>query len=84
MTTEYNLEDTRIEIAGVCRCCLATVAEEYKDKKVMLGDKSQCLHCKTPFTLIKRKGSRPSWWTKEQWNRPVWTPDWQLKDKETL
>lgn len=68
----YALRDTRIEMAGVLRCCLATVAEEYEggdkgqDKPVSIGMKSQCRHCKQAFTLTEAKP------------HPKWKPDWQL------
>jgi len=69
----YALNDTRIEMAGVMRCCLATVAEEYQgkdgpegDQRVTLGMKSQCRHCKQPFTLVAAQ------------LHPKWIPDWQL------
>lgn len=63
------LTDTRIDMAGVLRCCLATVAEEYEgvngqpDQRVALGMKSQCRHCGEPFTLVSASPY------------PKWTPD---------
>ena len=62
----FALADTRIEVAGVMRCCLVTVAEEYEDQKVRIGMKSQCRHCKEQFTLTEAKPN------------PKWKPDWQL------
>lgn len=69
----YALVETRIEMAGVMRCCLATVAEEYQgqdgpagDQRVTLGMKSQCRHCKETFTLVEAKP------------HPKWKPDWQI------
>lgn len=68
-----NLKDTRIQTAGVMRCCLASVAEEYEgghegtDKPVELGAKSKCRYCGQKFTLVDAKP------------RPLWVPDWQLK-----
>jgi len=40
-------------MAGVFRCCLATVACEHLDagRKVAEGEKSECVHCKRKFTL---------------------------------
>ena len=67
-----NLEDTWIEQAGVMRCCLATVAEEYEGKQVEIGDKSECRHCHTKFTLV---AAEPGW------KKPRWKPDWQLEKK---
>lgn len=74
----YALGDTRIEVAGVMRCCLATVAEEYQgkegpegDQRVTLGMKSKCRHCKQTFTLVKAKP------------HPKWKPDWQLDGHNT-
>ena len=73
----YALRDTRIEMAGVMRCCLATVAEEYEggdkgqDKPVSIWMKSQCRHCKQTFTLIEAKP------------HPKWKPDWQLSGHNT-
>lgn len=66
------LRDTRIEMAGVMRCCHATVAEEYEggdkgqDQTVSIGAKSKCRHCNQTFTLIE---ANP---------HPKWKPDWQL------
>jgi hypothetical protein len=71
-TALFALADTRIEMAGVMRCCLGTVAEEYEgkdgteDQKVSPGMKSQCRHCKEPFTLTEAKP------------HPKWKPDWQI------
>lgn len=72
-TALFALADTRIEMAGVMRCCLGTVAEEYEgkngaeDQKVSIGTKSQCRHCKEPFTLVE---ANP---------HPKWKPDWQIR-----
>lgn len=69
----YALRDTRITQAGVMRCCLGTVAEEYEgkngaeDQRVALGMKSKCRHCGQTFTLTVGK------------KYPTWMPDWQLK-----
>ena len=69
---EYKLSDTRIEYAGVLRCCLATVAEEYEgkngaeDQKVKIGMKSKCRHCKQGFVLVEASPL------------PKWKPDWQI------
>lgn len=63
---ELELRNTRIETAGVMRCCLATVAEEYEggdkgpNKPVAIGMKSQCRHCKRTFTLVEAK-PLPTW-----------------------
>jgi hypothetical protein len=71
-TALFALADTRIEMAGVMRCCLGTVAEEYEgkdgaaDRKVSIGMKSQCRHCKEHFTLTEASP------------HPKWKPDWQL------
>jgi hypothetical protein len=65
-----KLTDTRIEHAGVMRCCLATVAEEYHGKDVKIGDKSQCRHCKEPFFLTDKKP------------HPKWIPDWQFESNQ--
>lgn len=59
-------------MAGVLRCCLATVAEEYEggdkgqEKPVIIGMKSKCRHCNQTFTLVEAKP------------HPKWKPDWQL------
>lgn len=69
----YALRDTRITQAGVMRCCLGTVAEEYEgkdgaeDQRVALGMKSKCRHCGQTFTLTAGK------------KYPTWLPDWQLQ-----
>lgn len=71
--TLLALQDTRIERGGVLRCCLATVAEEYEgkdgepDRKVSIGMKSACRHCKQSFTLVEAKPY------------PKWKPDWQIE-----
>lgn len=70
----FALADTRIEMAGVMRCCLGTVAEEYEgkngadDQNVKIGMKSKCRHCMEPFTLVDAKPY------------PKWKPDWQLNE----
>lgn len=71
------LQDTRIEQAGVMRCCLATVAEEYQgkdgpagDQRVSLGMKSKCRYCGQTFTLVAGK------------RFPTWKPDWQLQPND--
>jgi hypothetical protein len=75
----YALGDTRIEVAGVMRCCLATVSEEYQgkdgpegDKPVTIGMTSACRHCKQAFTLVEAKP------------HPKWKPDWQLNGHNVL
>lgn len=73
----FALCDTRIEAAGVMRCCLATVALEFegvitddgfKDQLVRIGQKSKCKHCNEEFTLVE---SKP---------HPKWKPGWQLSE----
>ncbi|MDO8611105.1 MAG: hypothetical protein Q7R95_11320 [bacterium] len=81
--TNYDLNNTIIEQGGVFRCCLETVASEYKDEKVQIGFKSQCQHCKGKFTLVKRTEKRPAWANKQDWARPIWKPNWQLNNKNT-
>lgn len=68
----YALSETRVETAGVIRCCLQDVAMEYEGRTVKLGDKSKCPHCKTDFTLIWHTTPRGK-------SYPLWIPDWQLK-----
>ena len=65
----FPLKETRIEEAGVMRCCLATVATELEKTEVKIGDKSHCHYCKIPFVLTESSGKHP-----------VWKPVWQLKD----
>jgi len=65
----FALNQTRIEKAGVMRCCLSTVASEYLEldgepQMVKVGDNSSCKHCHTKFTLITAKP------------HPKWVPDW--------
>ena len=74
----FALGDTRIEYAGVIRCCLATVAEEYQgsdgpagDQQVSLGMKSKCRHCNQAFTLV---AASP---------HPKWKPVWQIEGANT-
>lgn len=64
------LKDTRMEMVGVLRCCLATVAEEYADPEhpgVSIGMTSCCRHCSEPFTLVAAKP------------HPKWMPDWVIR-----
>jgi len=67
--TDYELAETRIQTAGVMRCCLATVGDEWEGQRVKIGAASACKHCKQTVTLIDYRG------------RPVWYPDWQLDDE---
>ena len=69
--TGYALDETRVETAGVIRCCLQDVAIEYKGERVALGYKSQCPHCKTRFTLVWHTTPRGK-------SYPLWKPDWQI------
>jgi len=63
-----KLLDTRIQQAGVMRCCLASLASEYEPNgEVKIGDKSRCKHCKEPFTLVDLQP------------HPYWIPDWQIE-----
>jgi len=64
-----KLEDTKIKVGGVLRCCIADVACEYEGKEVELGATSSCPHCGEKFTLVM-----------DQY--PVWKPDWMLKREE--
>lgn len=71
MKKKYPFEKTHITVAGVMRCCIRTVGEEYEDGDVEVGAQSACKYCKEPFTLV---------WEDR---KPVWKPDWQFKaDKE--
>ena len=56
-------------MAGVMRCCLASVATEYEGtgKPVTIGMKSKCSYCNLTFTLVKDKP------------HPKWKPDWQIE-----
>jgi len=76
-----KLEDTRIQIGGVMRCCHASVAEEYRDTGVELGATSKCPHCGTTFTLRHHDEPCPEWLDAENWARPLWMPDWDWKRK---
>lgn len=70
----FSLGDTRIEVAGVMRCCLGTVAEEYADPEhpgVSIGMTSCCRHCSEPFTLVAAKP------------HPKWMPDWAIRKENT-
>lgn len=69
MPDDYAIDETRITIAGVLRCCLQDVAMEYKDRRVKIGDTSRCPHCKQAFTLTINNDLK----------RPTWIPDWQKK-----
>lgn len=69
MEPVFNLADTRIEQAGVMRCCLETVGAEYDTKPVSIGMKSKCQYCDQPFTLVE---SKP---------HPIWKPDWQIQEE---
>lgn len=64
----YLLVQTRIEMGGVYRCCLATVGVDHEQKKIAMGAKSICTHCKTGFTLVRFSRHK----------HPTWMPDWQL------
>lgn len=58
-----NVQDTRVPQAGVMRCCLASVAEEYVGSKegVELGFESSCKYCKRKFRLIDTGRPHPVW-----------------------
>jgi hypothetical protein len=47
-----KISDTRIEEAGVFRCCVGSVATEYLNKDVDIsGSSSECKHCGRAFHL---------------------------------
>lgn len=73
----FDLKDTHVEVGGVLRCCLESVATEYEDKAVHLGDKSKCKHCGEQFTLVLLRPGMQSYFKNR--SVPVWKPDWQLK-----
>lgn len=77
MNDTFKCEDTMIELGGVLRCCLATVASEYAGKTVALGTTSRCQHCGEAFTLVEIKPGMTTAYRNP--TKPVWKPDWQLK-----
>jgi DNA-directed RNA polymerase subunit RPC12/RpoP len=51
-----KLDDTRVHIGGVLRCCLSTIGHEYnKDDNLEIGAKSSCKYCGTKFVLKEKK-----------------------------
>lgn len=58
-----KVEDTKIQTAGVMRCCLESVAREHLGSEVEEGTQSVCEHCGTPFRLVGI----------------AWQPLWQLE-----
>lgn len=68
---DFTIADTRIETAGVMRCCLTSVAEEYLPaRRVASGATSRCQYCRQAFTLVAPAAGKVY---------PVWKPDWQIK-----
>lgn len=59
-----DVSQTRITIAGVIRCCLATVALDHLDagRKVQEGAVSACRHCDRTFTLRKPIKGKMVWY----------------------
>lgn len=72
----YSLDETVIEQGGALRCCIGTVATEFKDKKVKIGDTSICHHCAEKFTLVDPASVKTTCYSKL--TKPIWKPDWQL------
>lgn len=60
-----KLEDTRISIGGIFRCCVGTVAQEYEGKEVQLGYTSSCKFCKNKFVL-RDVGKEHPFWVEEE------------------
>lgn len=79
----YDLSKTAVEMGGVFRCCLGTVAIEYEGKKVKLGDTSSCKHCKCEFVLVKNSGQIPVSAYKATKSKPVllWYPKKLLREE---
>lgn len=75
------VEQTIIEVAGVMRCCLATVALEYEGQLVSEGDESACRHCGMRFRLVP-EGERPSWHPPKPEGQLIWKPLWQIEASE--
>ena len=66
-----ELQRTRITQAGVFRCCLATVANEWSETSpVKAGYESECDHCGEVFRLVPGEPHM------------MWKPLWQLSDAE--
>lgn len=62
-----SIEDTRITMAGVMRCCIGTIGESFLGGTVVEGQSDSCPHCKQEFLLVKRDGVY------------IWLPTWQLE-----
>jgi hypothetical protein len=88
MPTDYSKtifvegKDTAIQLAGVLRCCVGTVAKELEGQQVKIGDKSKCKHCGQVFTLARHVEKRPTWISAKEWEAPIWVPDWQVRGPE--
>jgi len=61
---QYNVKETKIQTAGVFRCCTSSVAREYEksNQSVGIGAMSKCIHCERAFKL------------ENKYNEMVWTP----------
>lgn len=63
----YTLGETCVQNAGVFRCCIDTVGDEFDNAQLLkIGTGSKCKHCGEPFTLTTN------------FPKPKWVPDWQL------
>ena len=59
-----KLDDTRIPIAGVLRCCLTTVGHEFGSQDdINIGTESRCKYCNQLFILRepKERGAHAFW-----------------------
>ena len=59
-----KLDDTRIPIGGVIRCCLGTIGHEFGTQNdVEIGAESRCKHCNQLFILREPTGTNkhPFW-----------------------
>jgi len=62
-----KLSDTRIQTAGVIRCCLESIGDGYApDEELEIGFTSECKHCKQQFKLVK------------EFPHATWFPTWQI------
>jgi hypothetical protein len=59
-----KLDDTRIHIGGVLRCCLSTIGHEFDSgADIKVGAESRCKYCNQLFILQepKERGEHAFW-----------------------
>ena len=62
-----KLDDTRVPIGGVLRCCLTTIGHEFgSQEEIQVGAESRCKYCNQLFVLKEPTDQNKYHWWEQQ------------------